>query len=186
MLYTIELFKYFNATLLLNRFVSSSTCTHVVVCFNRFTAGCSCPRWAIFPRLAGLSAFHVYLYSSMLYTIESLSNTLNEILPNRKLHVYVAIDGLRLALTEETKAWKICYGNLCNATYRVRMNDLFEFIGDVTVRLNRSISDLDDVRSMMATLKELRDKEISIDMAIGPIEVGTTVVDGTNDVFRVA
>lgn len=80
-------------------------------------------------------------------------------------------DQLKLALTAETKAWKSCYSNHCNATYRVRMNETRTLINILTKQLSRSVKDLDDVRSMMMTLKELRKKEISIDMGITPIEV---------------
>jgi dynein heavy chain len=80
-------------------------------------------------------------------------------------------DQLKQGLKAETKAWKTYYSNQCNATYRVRMNDTLTFVSDMTKRLNRPIKDLEDVRSMMAALKELRQKEITIDMGIGPIEV---------------
>jgi len=51
------------------------------------------------------------------------------------------------------------------------MNEIFDFIDDITKRLNRPIRDLDDIRFAMAALKEVRDNEIRIDMTIGPIEV---------------
>ena len=53
------------------------------------------------------------------------------------------------------------------------MNDILKFIDIYIKRFNRPIEDLDDVRYAMATLKELRNEEIKIDMDIGPIEVGT-------------
>ena len=51
------------------------------------------------------------------------------------------------------------------------MENIFEFIEDLTKRLARPIKDLDDIRFAMAALKEIRENEIRIDMAIGPIEV---------------
>jgi len=51
------------------------------------------------------------------------------------------------------------------------MNDIFGFIDDVGKRLARPIKDLDDVRFAMSALKELREKEIDIDMTVTPIEV---------------
>ena len=52
------------------------------------------------------------------------------------------------------------------------MNDILKFIDIYIKRFNRPIEDLDDVRYAMATLKQLRNEEIKIDMDIEPIEVG--------------
>jgi len=51
------------------------------------------------------------------------------------------------------------------------MEEIFTFIEEITKRLSRPIKDLDDIRHAMAALKEIRDREIMIDMSIGPIEV---------------
>ena len=51
------------------------------------------------------------------------------------------------------------------------MNEIFDFMNDVSKRLHKPIKDLDDISSAMVALKELRDNEIRIDMTIGPIEV---------------
>ena len=44
-------------------------------------------------------------------------------------------------------------------------------VEDLSKKLGRPISDLDDVRDSMAALAKIRSKEIEIDMVIGPIEV---------------
>ena len=51
------------------------------------------------------------------------------------------------------------------------MEDIFAFIEDIQKRLSRPIKDLDDIRFAMAALRDLREREIYIDMSIGPIEV---------------
>ena len=51
------------------------------------------------------------------------------------------------------------------------MEAIFDFIDDLTKRLNRPIKDLDDIRYVMAALKEIRESEIRIDMIISPVEV---------------
>ena len=56
------------------------------------------------------------------------------------------------------------------------MEEIFEFIDDLNNRLNRPIKDLDDIRYAMAGLKEIRENEIRIDMAIGPIEVKDSLI----------
>ena len=71
----------------------------------------------------------------------------------------------------ETKNWKLAYGRSCNRRYASNMEEVFAFVDDLTKRLSRPIKDLDDVRSAMAGLKEIRENQIRIDMEIGPIEV---------------
>ena len=51
------------------------------------------------------------------------------------------------------------------------MEEIFDFIADLSKRLTRPIKDLDDIRFAMAALKEMRENEIRIDMSISPIEV---------------
>ena len=78
---------------------------------------------------------------------------------------------LKLSLTTETKAWCVAFGKACNEKYRTEMDEILEFIDDITKKLNRPIKDLDDIRLAMKALKDVRENEIRIDMAIGPIEV---------------
>lgn len=50
------------------------------------------------------------------------------------------------------------------------MEEIFQFIDNLTKRLSRGINDLDDVRGSMSALGEIREAEIRIEMTIGPIE----------------
>lgn len=68
----------------------------------------------------------------------------------------------------------MAFGQNCNVRYRTEMEEIFTLIEDLTKRLSRPIKDLDDIRLAMGALKEIRDKEIMIDMSIGPIEVSKT------------
>ncbi|KAL5021557.1 hypothetical protein ScPMuIL_000712 [Solemya velum] len=77
---------------------------------------------------------------------------------------------LKLGLTTETKGWRLHYGKACNTKYRTEMEEIFKFLEDVTKRLSRPVKDLDDIRFAMASLKDIRENEIRIDMLIGPIE----------------
>ena len=65
----------------------------------------------------------------------------------------------------------MAFGQNCNVRYRTEMEEIFTFLEDMTKRLSRPIKDLDDIRHAMGGLKEIRDREIMIDMSIGPIEV---------------
>uniref|UniRef100_A0A8C3EUT6 Dynein axonemal heavy chain 5 n=1 Tax=Corvus moneduloides TaxID=1196302 RepID=A0A8C3EUT6_CORMO len=77
---------------------------------------------------------------------------------------------LKLALRSETKAWITLLGCHCNKKYRTQMEVILTFIEETGKKLNRSITDLDDIRIAMSALKEIRELQISIDSQIGPIE----------------
>lgn len=46
-----------------------------------------------------------------------------------------------------------------------------EQVDGISKKLQRPVKDLDDVRTAMAALKEIRENEITIDSSLGPIEV---------------
>lgn len=48
---------------------------------------------------------------------------------------------------------------------------IFTFIEETDRKLNRRIEDLDDIRTAMSALKDIRELQISIDSQVGPIEV---------------
>ena len=77
-------------------------------------------------------------------------------------------------MTTETKAWIYRYGTACKVEYKRKMEKIFAQINDLGRKLNRPIKDLDDIRLSMAALKQVRDKEVDMDMAIDPIEVNPT------------
>uniref|UniRef100_A0A8C3PTP3 Dynein axonemal heavy chain 5 n=1 Tax=Calidris pygmaea TaxID=425635 RepID=A0A8C3PTP3_9CHAR len=77
---------------------------------------------------------------------------------------------LKLALRAEIKAWMNLLGCYCNKKYRTEMEAIFTFIEETSKKLNRRIKDLDDIRTAMSALKEIRELQISIDSQVGPIE----------------
>lgn len=48
---------------------------------------------------------------------------------------------------------------------------IFTFIEETDRKLNRRIEDLDDIRTAMSALKDIRELQISIDSQVGPVEV---------------
>lgn len=60
--------------------------------------------------------------------------------------------------------------------YHSLVEEMFEKIDDWGVRLARTIKDLDDIREAMTVLKEIVDKEIEIDMSLGPVEESYTLL----------
>ena len=85
--------------------------------------------------------------------------------------ISLSAEKLKLSLNAETRAWIVSYGRNMNYKYQTVMEDVFKSIDDWTKRLSHPINDLDDIRSIMATLKEVRENEIHIDMSLDPIEV---------------
>ncbi|XP_065102327.2 dynein axonemal heavy chain 5 [Paramisgurnus dabryanus] len=77
---------------------------------------------------------------------------------------------LKMALTAETKSWIVDFGHHCNRKYRTEMEQIFNFVDEASKKLNRQINDLDDIRITMATLKEIREQQISIEFQVGPTE----------------
>ena len=52
------------------------------------------------------------------------------------------------------------------------MDEIVEFEEEYSRKLSYQIKDLEDVRQAMAALEAIRQKQIEIDMSLGPIEVG--------------
>jgi len=76
-----------------------------------------------------------------------------------------------MSLCTETKAWQVAYGRAMNKKYQTTMEDIFKQLEDINKQLSRPIKDLDDIRTAMSALKEIRESEIRIDMSLTPIEV---------------
>ncbi|XP_045900393.1 dynein axonemal heavy chain 5 [Micropterus dolomieu] len=79
-------------------------------------------------------------------------------------------DQLKLALTQECRLWKRAFGAALNRRASADMDDIFSFVDGLTKRLQRPITDLEDVRGTMAALREVREAEVRIDATIGPVE----------------
>ena len=80
---------------------------------------------------------------------------------------------LKIALCAEAKSWRVCYGRAMNHKYQMEMEEVFRSIDDWSKQLSRPLNDLDDIRSIMAALRDIRENEIRIDMALGPIEASS-------------
>ncbi|TKS87316.1 Dynein heavy chain 5, axonemal [Collichthys lucidus] len=79
-------------------------------------------------------------------------------------------DQLKLSLTQECRLWKRAFGAALNHRSSADMDEIFSFVDGLTKRLQRPITDLDDVRGAMAALREVREAEVRIDATIGPVE----------------
>lgn len=93
-------------------------------------------------------------------------------------------DPLKLALVTEAKNWKNAYAKALNEKCAHEMDELMEFTDNLTKRLSRPVKDLDDVRSHMASLAEIREAEIRVDMTITPIEETYAMLNRYNIFFN--
>ncbi|KAH0622614.1 hypothetical protein JD844_025060 [Phrynosoma platyrhinos] len=84
---------------------------------------------------------------------------------------------MKLALSIEAKAWKMLLCRYLNEEYKKKMQDMITFITEYLKKLSRPIRDLDDVRFAMEALSHIRDKEIEMDMTMGPIEEAYTILN---------
>ena len=93
-------------------------------------------------------------------------------------------DTLKLALNTEAKSWKMAYSKALNERCAHDMDEMLDFIEQQMKKLSRPVKDLDDIRSHMSALAEIRAAEIRIDMTIGPIEESYAMLNRYNIFFN--
>jgi dynein heavy chain, axonemal len=76
---------------------------------------------------------------------------------------------IKLQLRNECRQWKVQYSDKVHHQARERMLALQEYIRKTTNSLAREVVDLESLRRIMRVLKEVRERESSIEMEIGPI-----------------
>ena len=102
---------------------------------------------------------------------QCLEEQINELSSGHEVGpLYVRTDDLKTALIGEARAWTLAYARRLNETCGGDMDALGRLVDDLRKRLSRPVVDLDDVRAHMATLSELRDAEVHVDLTLGPIE----------------
>lgn len=93
-------------------------------------------------------------------------------------------DPLKLALVTETRNWKLAFSKALNEKCAQDMDEMLEFMENQNKKLSRPVKDLDDVRSHMAVLREIREGSIKIDMTIQPIEESYAMLNKYNIFFN--
>jgi dynein heavy chain len=102
---------------------------------------------------------------------EYIEREINDIPSQTAINVLlISAEPLRLALSTETKAWKQTYGLNLNSKVKKDMEEMMEYMENKTMRLNRKIADIDDLRNAVTTLREIRETEVNIDMKLQPVE----------------
>jgi dynein heavy chain len=76
---------------------------------------------------------------------------------------------LKLQLCNESRMWKVLFSNNVHKLAKESMYSLFEYMRVITNKLNIEVQSLDTLRYVMTVLKEVREKESSIEMEVSPI-----------------
>lgn len=76
---------------------------------------------------------------------------------------------LKLQLRNESRQWKIQYSTRVHQQARDATSSLLEYIRVTTNKLHVEVKDLDSLRFVMTILKEIRERESSIEMELNPI-----------------
>ncbi|XP_053396215.1 dynein axonemal heavy chain 5-like isoform X3 [Mercenaria mercenaria] len=116
---------------------------------------------------------------------QRLEGELEEIVPSYRVgSVTFVTDPLKLALVTETRNWKLAFSKALNEKCAQDMDEMLEFMENQMKKLSRPVKDLDDVRSHMASLGEIRESSIRIDMTIHPIEEAYAMLNRYNIFFN--
>ncbi|KAK3724620.1 hypothetical protein RRG08_041104 [Elysia crispata] len=116
---------------------------------------------------------------------QKLEMDIEEITPSFRVgSVIFLTDELKMALITETRRWKMAYAKALNEKCGQEMDSVTEFVDNLMKRLSRPIKDLDDVRGHMASLAEIRENEIRVDMTITPIEETYAMLNKYNIFFN--
>lgn len=83
--------------------------------------------------------------------------------------LYLTTSSLKGSFKHECNQWKLRYSDNLHARAKDELEKLTEYIRQTTSKLARDVVDLENLKSMMALLKEVRTKESGIDMEIDPI-----------------
>ncbi len=109
--------------------------------------------------------------------LQHLEDTLADLQPTYHFGpLLIHTELFHCSLLVEIKQWKLAYGRSLNERCAREMDEMFRFFETMEKRLNRPVKDLDDVRSQMAALTEIRNSEIRIDAMITPIEEAYTIL----------
>jgi dynein heavy chain len=124
-------------------------------------------------------------YGIQIRKYQNLENDINMLAPaNQVGSLYLITEPLQNALIQETRNWKDAYGRSLNEVGSTKMQEMFDFIETLNKKLSRPIKDLDDIRTTMAALVEMREKFISVEMTIAPIEEAYVILNRYEIVFN--
>jgi dynein heavy chain len=77
---------------------------------------------------------------------------------------------MKYSLKAEAAAWKTQFAKNLHSQGKEQLRSIHDYMRETTLKLNRKIEDLEDVRMVMKVLKEIRNREAEIDTTMTPIE----------------
>jgi dynein heavy chain len=109
-------------------------------------------------------------FEEQLRTFMDIETEISEINQNHNIGALMLNTiNLKQQLTSECRLWKILYSNKVHQLAKEAMGGLFEYMRAITNKLNIEIESLDTLRYVMTILKEIREKESSIEIDVTPI-----------------
>ncbi|XP_023210258.1 dynein heavy chain 5, axonemal-like [Centruroides sculpturatus] len=113
---------------------------------------------------------------AILFYYENLEERINNIpLFHNVGMMKILTDDIKQSLLAEARSRKMQYGNQCRAKFHEKLYYIGDFMADNLKKLSRPIVDLDDIRSTMSCLENIREQQIDIDNMIDPIEEVYTI-----------
>ncbi|XP_045541937.1 dynein axonemal heavy chain 5 [Papilio machaon] len=88
----------------------------------------------------------------------------------------VSTEKLKLGLNTELKNGTYRISQAMRKKYKREMDYVYAIMNDLERKLERPIRDLDDVRTVMETLKKIREQEVDMELKIDPVEEAFNVI----------
>ncbi|CAH4038579.1 unnamed protein product [Pieris brassicae] len=88
----------------------------------------------------------------------------------------VSTEKLKLGLMTELKNGTHRISQAMRKKYKREMDYVYAIMNDLERKLERPIRDLDDVRTVMETLKKIREQEVDMELKIDPVEEAFNVI----------
>ena len=76
---------------------------------------------------------------------------------------------LKTQLSIHTRQWKLLFSNKVHQLAKDQMNNLYEYMRSIKLQLNTEVQDLSTLRYVVGVLKEVREKESSIQLDCAPV-----------------
>ncbi|XP_041986842.1 dynein axonemal heavy chain 5 [Aricia agestis] len=88
----------------------------------------------------------------------------------------ISTEKLKLGLSTELRNGTFRISQAMRKKYKREMDYVYAIMNDLEHKLERPIRDLDDVRTVMETLKKIREQEVDMELKIDPVEEAFNVI----------
>lgn len=109
-------------------------------------------------------------FESELQYFMNIESEINQIPPVHNISALsLNTKNLKLQLRNECRQWKVQYSDRVNEQAKAALSELTQYIKTTTTKLGREVTSLDSLRATMQVLKEVRERESSIELEITSI-----------------